>query len=186
MSLFTPLNTSQYTFEGKRPDEKIHAFLYSHIVTLVINLSASFILILLPPVILLGFGNFIPFATFGSLIFFMVVLYYMLVWAFSFYLITMYLLDTWIVTDDRVLNMTQFGFFARTISEMNLHKVQDISVTIRGIIPTVFKYGNVEIQTAAATEKFVFEQVGKPDYVKDIVMELVKQQRERESAGETV
>lgn len=85
----------------------------------------------------------------------------------------MYLLDSWIVSSKRIINNTQQGFFNRTISETQLLRVQDVSVKISGMIPTVLHFGDVEIQTAGTTEKFVFEQIPNPEQVKDEIMNLV-------------
>ena len=41
---------------------------------------------------------------------------------------------------------------------------------VRGLIPTFLDYGNLEIQTAGAEAKFMFEQIPHPNKVKDIIM----------------
>lgn len=84
----------------------------------------------------------------------------------------MYLLDIWIVTDHRIIDSEQHGFFKRTVAELSLSKIQDISVEISGLIPTFLDYGNLEIQTAGTENKFMFKQIPHPNEVKDIIMNL--------------
>ncbi len=84
----------------------------------------------------------------------------------------MYALDVWIVTDRRIIDSTQHGFFNRTISELHLSRVQDISTQTKGIIPTFLKFGDLQVQTAGTEEKFKFFQIPNPGKVKDTIMKL--------------
>ena len=95
----------------------------------------------------------------------------MLWWMGLFYALTMYLLDTWIITDHRILDNEQHGFFSRTLSEMNLSKIQDMSVRISGLIPTFLDYGDLEIQTAGTEPKFIFKQIPHPNQVRALLTE---------------
>jgi uncharacterized membrane protein YdbT with pleckstrin-like domain len=94
------------------------------------------------------------------------------VWIYSFLIWVDYYFDVWIVTTERIVNIEQKGLFVREISELNLSRVQDATTEVRGIIPTVFNYGDVYIQTAGETERFVFRQVGDPYKVKDMIIRL--------------
>ena len=85
----------------------------------------------------------------------------------------MYTLDNWIVTTKRIIDSVQNGFFHRSVAELQLDKIQDVSYKVEGLIPTFFNYGTVEIQTASKGNKFLFEQVSDPQRVKDIIMELI-------------
>lgn len=105
-------------------------------------------------------------------------LYYLAIWLFLFSNFIDYYLDTWIVTNDRIINIEQHGLFARTIAELDLYKVQDVTSDVKGIIPTFFNYGFVHIQTAGEKERFVFEQVRKPHEIRKKIIDLVEQDKE--------
>jgi uncharacterized membrane protein YdbT with pleckstrin-like domain len=94
-----------------------------------------------------------------------------------------YYLDVWVVTNDRILNVEQHGLFSRTVSELDLSKVQDVTSEVHGFWASVFGYGNVAIQTAGEKERFIFEQVPGPDEVRKQLLELVEKDRMRQ--GET-
>lgn len=171
--MFSFLSKTKYSFEGKTPDENVVIFLHRHWFTLIGKFLVFLILVILPIILgasaerllkIIGGGNF------GIVI---MTLYYMALWSAIIYTLTMYLLDSWIVSSKRIINNTQQGFFNRTISETQLLRVQDVSVKISGMIPTVLHFGDVEIQTAGTTEKFVFEQIPNPEQVKDEIMNLV-------------
>lgn len=91
------------------------------------------------------------------------------------YLFTMFLdyeLDMWVVTNDRLVNIEQHGLFARTVAELDLWRVQDVTSDVRGFFPTAFNYGNVYVQTAGAVERFALEQVPHPHEVRKIILEM--------------
>ncbi|MEK7488199.1 MAG: PH domain-containing protein, partial [Patescibacteria group bacterium] len=85
--------------------------------------------------------------------------------------------DVWVLTNQRVIAIDQKGLFARTVSEFDLSRIQDITVEIHGIIPTVLNYGNLLARTASEHENFVLKQVGRPHEVKDALIQAATAQR---------
>jgi len=174
---FSFFTQSKYTFEGIRPDEEVEIFLYSHWITVVIKTLVYTILAAVPLLALIILHEEVVSRGFFGIAFLFLIAYYMILWAMYFYEIMIYLLDTWIVTDQRILDITQKGFFYRTVSELDLTKVQDISVRTKGLIQTIFDFGDVEIQSAGATNKFMFTQVAHPNIIKDRIMKLAAEAR---------
>ena len=101
--------------------------------------------------------------------------YVLFMWYFLFKALADFYLDTWIVTDHRILDIHQLGLFKRDVSELRLSKIQDITVKIEGLLPTFFNYGTVIIQTAGVIPEFRFEQVPSPQQVKDRILQLYDQ-----------
>lgn len=93
-------------------------------------------------------------------------------WNFFFILWVDYYLDVWIVTNERIINIEQKGFFNRNISELKLTKIQDVTSEINGFIPTVLNYGNICVQTAGEIERFTFQQIPNPNHVKNVIVQL--------------
>lgn len=85
-----------------------------------------------------------------------------------------YYLDVWIVTNERVLDIHQKGLFNRTVAETRFYRVQDVTVEVKGFLPTMFHYGNIYIQTAGETGRFTFLQVPEPYKIAQKIMELVE------------
>jgi uncharacterized membrane protein YdbT with pleckstrin-like domain len=162
---------SKYTFDGKKSYENVSILVYRHWITIALSMIGLLLALFLPLALYYIAKSF--FANYYNIesIFWFCYLIYMLLWWFAlFYNLTMYFLDTWIVSDHRIIDSKQHGFFKRKVSELNLAKIQDISVEIKGLIPTFLDYGNLEIQTAGTEPKFVFEQIPHPSRVKDIIM----------------
>jgi hypothetical protein len=65
---------------------------------------------------------------------------------------THYYLDLWVITDRRIIVIDQVHFFNRKVSNFRLERLQDIKVTVKGIIPTLLNFGTVRAQTASAAE----------------------------------
>jgi hypothetical protein len=169
---FSIFGVSNYSFDGKKPYENVAVLLYKHWITILLPMI-GYCVILFFPLVLYAVAGWIlrDVSSFADLFWFCYVVYILLWWYAMFYALTMYFLDTWVVTDHRVIDSRQHGFFKRNVSELNLAKIQDISVEVKGLIPTFLDYGNLEIQTAGAEEKFLFEQIPHPMMVKDIIMQ---------------
>jgi len=105
---------------------------------------------------------------------------------FSYYLITLvlfyrsfldYYLDIWIVTNKRIINIEQQDLFHRTIAEVRISRVQDVTSESKGFFPTFFDYGEVFVQSAGETPRITFEEVPKPQYVAKVIGDLVRTNR---------
>jgi hypothetical protein len=82
-------------------------------------------------------------------------------------------LDAWIITTERVIDIEQHGFFRREVGSFPLSRIQDVTYTISGIIPTWLHFGDVRIQTASISEDFVMRQVPFPQDVKEHLMSVL-------------
>ncbi len=166
---------------GGSPDEKIILVLRRHWFELISLGISTFLVIILPPLAYVGvrFGNprffdspiFTPLFVMGLSIFFL------FAWLFLYQHYLDYYLDTWIVTDQRILNIEQHGLFARTVSELRLFRVQDVTAEVHGMLQTMFDYGDVHVQTAGETQRFEFEQVPDPNRVAKVILDLAEKQR---------
>lgn len=89
----------------------------------------------------------------------------------------MYYLDLLIITNDRLVQIQQKTLFSRSVSELDLYKIQDASSSITGVVPTIFGYGNISIQTAGDQNKFSFDAVPHVNVVRRELMQLAEEDR---------
>ena len=75
---------------------------------------------------------------------------------------TDYHLDVWIITDRRIIVVDQIAFFNRKVNSFRLERLQDIKVTINGVIATFLDFGTINAQNAG-NEGGGFLTVGLPD-----------------------
>jgi len=93
----------------------------------------------------------LPVAGFGlGLILFF---YHLIMWYFTIY----------IVTNQRIRQVTQHGFFGKDVIELRLSKIQNISYNIPGFSGEIFKFGTIVIQTFVGD--LVIHNVENPDEI---------------------
>ena len=176
-------NYNYFHFEGQKSDERI--FLVLH--RFWFDIFCQFLLIIGMLFLLIGSFIYLPLifpelksSQSRNLFLFLENLFFILTWVISFLIWIDYYFDIWIVTDQRIVNIEQKGLFSRTTSELELEKIQDISTDVRGVIPTFLNYGDLQVQTAAEREKFLFHNIPDPYSVKDLIMNLQKKQEHKE------
>lgn len=92
-----------------------------------------------------------------------------------FVIFTNYYLDMLIVTNQRLIDIDQIALFSRDVATMPLHNLEDVKVEELGIFATLFKFGNLHIQTAAETKEVVIRGIRHPERAKDWVMNAYQQ-----------
>lgn len=169
---FSIFSESKNSFEGEKDYEKTNLLLRRHWFILSLSVFIFLILAAIPFVLYVVLGSYLEGLGLSSLFSFAVSIYFLIWWYGLFYKITMYLLDTWVVTDHRIVDSEQHGFFNRTVSELSLLRIQDVTVNISGFVQTFFDFGDLEIQTAGSENKFLFKQIANPNSVKDKIMAI--------------
>ncbi len=84
----------------------------------------------------------------------------------------MYYLNVQIITNQRVVDITQESLVHHTISELHLSRIEDVTAEVDGVLGTFLDYGNVYIQTAGETERFVFDRIPNPTRVEKMILDL--------------
>lgn len=75
-----------------------------------------------------------------------------------------------IVSDKNVTQVLQIGLFHRKVSELSMANVEDVTAQQKGILPTLFNYGTLRIETAGEQNNFVFIYCPNPNaYAKAIL-----------------
>lgn len=149
------------------PNEQMIAIFRKHPLFLWLSAIKYVVLAILPVIILpyLSDFNVGPYAT-ALYIAFLVVL-----WVAFFIEWTNFMLDTWILTNHRLIDVEQLSLFSRRVSTLSLDRIQDITIEESGFLNTMFGIGTVFIQTAGETEEFKIRGMKSPAHVKDIIMQ---------------
>lgn len=161
--------------------EKINHILRRHPLTFLPQIGLFLLLLALPILIyLITTSNFSTLLTNDKLYAAAVLaasIYYLSVYLFFFMHFIDYYLDIWIVTNDRIVDVEQFGLFSRTISELDLFRVQDVTTDIHGFFPTIFNYGDVSVKTASPNLDIIFRAVPQPNHVRQQLLQLANMDR---------
>jgi len=90
-------------------------------------------------------------------------------------------LDFWVVTNQRIISVYQKNLFKRETSELSLSRIQDSTVSVKGMLQTFINYGNLEIRTAGTLETdqqedkvtvFIFQDIPRPYEVQNILSKI--------------
>lgn len=167
--------TAKLDFEGQRPGEEVLFVFRRHIIAMRKGfwlLLIPFAISAIPPLIwqdnlvllLLPAGGL----ALGLILFF----YHYIMWYFTVY----------IVTNQRIRQVTQKGFFGKDVVELRLSKIQNISYNIPGFTGEVFGFGTIVIQTFVGD--LVIRNVEHPDKIfhklQNAVAEAVEHQGDNE------
>lgn len=163
------------------PDEKFVYFLRRHPITLL-NVMFGYVAILLLPFIAYSVIQYaFPDVFVDPAIFPLIILggsaFFLFCWLFLFQAFLDYYLDVWIVTNHRIVNITQSGLFHRQISELRLYRIQDATASLNGFLHTFLNFGQIEIQTAGEKARFVFEDIPRPQEVAKRILQLAELDR---------
>lgn len=109
-------------------------------------------------------------------------LYYLSILLFFYTYFIDFYLDVLVVTNDRLIDIEQIGLFARSVSELDLYKIQDITSTVKGFFATLFNFGDISIQTAGAVEKFHVQHIPNPEGLRQAILDLAEEDRKYHTA----
>jgi hypothetical protein len=162
----------------QQPGEKVIMVLRRHPIVFLTDLAVILVLLAVPFAGWFIIRIFWP-TVLGGLVSRPVLLlvasaYLLFTWLFLIEQFIEYYLDIWVVTDRKILDINQINLWSRTVAEVELDKVQDVTSEVKGILPSLLDYGNVYVQTAGETERFVFKQVRHPEKIRDAVLQVVE------------
>lgn len=80
-----------------------------------------------------------------------------------------------IVTDRNITQVLQYGLFSRKVSQLNINNVEDVTALQQGILPTIFNYGTLKIETAGEQINFHFSFCPNADYYAKIILDAREQ-----------
>ena len=163
---------------NQQANEHVEAFLRRHWIEIVQIVAFFFLAVSIPVCALFVFwsdvGPYIDHPIIGPVLVMAGSFYYLAIWLVFLFEYTDYYLDTWIVTNERIINIEQLGLFKRVASELHLVSIQDATSEVKGILHTFLDYGDVHIQTAAEKSRFVFKDVSHPEAMKNLILRLVE------------
>lgn len=75
------------------------------------------------------------------------------------------------VTNEKIAQVTYKSIFHREVVQLGVGKIEDVTVTQRGILPHLFNYGTLLIETAGELPNCSFAYVPKPHDNSHIIIE---------------
>ena len=175
---------SLYRLPGQLSGEKIIKVVRRDFFILLKKILYFIILVILPwlfynYILLNIFPNLLLGPVSWPIIILCVSAYYLFIWLFFFFSFIDYYLDVWVITNERIIDVQQKGFFSRTIAEQRLYRIQDVTSEVHGFFPTIFKFGDVHIQTAGSKQRFLCHEIPHPDKIRDTLIKLAERSKNK-------
>ncbi|MCX6714994.1 MAG: PH domain-containing protein [Candidatus Uhrbacteria bacterium] len=79
-----------------------------------------------------------------------------------------------VITDHRVIDIDQRGFFDRVVTESGFDHIDEVSYRMHGIFSTVFGYGTVMVKLHGTAADLSFRHIRNPSRVQDLLNDLRK------------
>ncbi len=90
---------------------------------------------------------------------------------FFFYHYILWHFTVYVVTNQRITQITQHSFFGREVVELRLSKIQNISYSVPGFSGEIFNFGTIVISTIVGD--LTIHNVEKPKEINDKLQEAV-------------
>ncbi len=117
------------------------------------------------PTILERYWNYVILMT--GLALFFVLSYFLMQWVFWYF-------DIWVVTDEKLVDSQLVTFFLFNRAELPLRQVQDISFSTSGLLATLFRCGDITVQTASKQGSFKLLSIYQPQQAVAAIQRLVE------------
>ncbi len=145
---------------------------FGNAMSLLFSSLLPFIIYTFFKVALPGLGNMqISFpGNIQALLLFFYSLWLLFLWVTFFISWTKYYLDVWYVTGKRIIAVDQRNIFDRGISNLRFDKIQDVTIDVKGFLPTLLNFGNIKVQTAGEDNyEFNMSMVKDPEKVRKVI-----------------
>lgn len=153
------INPFDITIQNQADDEKIIRIWRRHPVTLLSPAFKVLAFAVIPIALLLFTG---PSMLGNPVLFVLFMIILGIVVTYGAYQWVSWYGDVYILTNYRIIDVEQRGFFNRSFAETTLNNIQDISHDVSGVMATLWDYGTIVVQTAGASPDISLNQVGHP------------------------
>lgn len=157
---------SEKRFDGQHDDEEVLFVFRRHPVVMrwgLIYLMLSLLVGMIPVAIKPDILPLLWLTLVGLLVGLFIFFFYWMGWYFSVF----------IVTNMRMVQVTQKGLFHRTIVDLGLDKILSVNYQIAGLEETMLGFGTIVIQTFVGD--LVIEKVGHPADIHERITHIIKE-----------
>lgn len=149
-------------FKGQLPDEHFLAFYRKHwvvIVPLFLYGAAFLALLIILLIYIRPIHDFLMENPLMQAVYFLIFLLFNIFTHYFFIRLLNYFVDIAIVTDRRVIDHQKSLFFKDKMEMIDLKAIQDITIDRAGLMPSIFKYGDIKIIIASSLVTKIFSYV---------------------------
>lgn len=174
------VNPKVLTFAEKEKDEIIYLAVRPHLISNISWMAMSILMLIIPLFLhYFSFLDFLPTTYRLSVIFF----WYLITFIFTFENFLSWYFDYYIITNKRLVDISFNNLLNKHFAQTEISKVQDVSSSVKGLLPTFFNFGDLLIQTASEINQINFEKVPNPSKIIKLIKELQESERATQQGG---
>ncbi len=83
--------------------------------------------------------------------------------------------NAFVITNKKVIDIYQVGSLEKIVTEVQLDKIHNVSYIIKGLSPTIFRYGKIKIQTVGGEVDLEFNRVKNPAKIQAALSAVLQQ-----------
>ena len=160
-------------FSGQRDDEEFLFVFRRHIIAMrkgFYCFLGPFAVSSIPPLFFSQYMWVFWFPVVGFVVGFVLFSYFYIMWYYTYF----------IVSSQRIRQVTQKGFFGKHVIDLRLAKVQNISYDIPGFSGELFKFGTIVMQTMVGD--LIIKNVEHPEIIYNKLQNAIIDAMEKEQA----
>jgi hypothetical protein len=154
---------------GEKIIERVNRY-WADLIGVVVASAAITIMALFGVYVYARFRDQFPFLTPG-LVTLIVMIMLTVVALMLFSAVYVYQYNYLLVTNFHLIKVQQVGLFARQTAELGLGNIEDVRGGRSGVLATILDYGDIEIQSAGASEQFIIRTMHHPQVLADRLLE---------------
>ncbi|HBV57918.1 MAG TPA: hypothetical protein DEB73_01475 [Candidatus Magasanikbacteria bacterium] len=89
--------------------------------------------------------------------------------------------NAFVITNKKVIDIYQVGSLEKTVTEVHLDKIHNVSYKIKGVCPTIFRYGKIKIQTIGGETDLEFDRVKNPAKAQATISAVLQNWQQKEN-----
>ncbi len=93
---------------------------------------------------------------------------------YTFRIILIWRLNTYVITNQRIIHYAQKGLFDQTVTETPHERVLNVSYKTEGFVSRVLGYGDIVVQVVGLMEPIILKNMDTPIPIKDYLWEMHK------------
>ena len=84
--------------------------------------------------------------------------------------------NVFVVTNQRAVKIEQKGVLNKIVTDLNFYNIRSISYKVKGVFPTIFRYGKIIIEPNDSKGTIEINQISKPAAAVNIMAQIQQKQ----------
>lgn len=168
-------------YESQLEGETILLFLRQHPIVNLSWIALAAVMLILPLLLMPFFPPFLMLPAAYKFVLFLS--WNLLVLGFAVERVLMWLFNSFIITDERIIDIDFYSLIYKIVNYAQIDKIEDVDTRVGGVLFSLLDAGDVVVQTAAEIPQFEIDRVPHPSKVAKLLSELMVEEEQEKHEG---